>query len=118
MNKKVKFFFIHIMKLFEEIETRRIQNPSSSFLIALKEKILNVLKTSLNSQELKYFPEVHDQVKKLVKDHLKPFTPSDQFQTILTQLNNCKDFMKENKKNCPESKELLLYLSMFLKEIN
>lgn len=118
MNKKVKFFFIHIIKLFEEIESRRAQNPSSSFLIEAKEKIINVLKTSLNSQELKYFPDVYDQIKSIVKDHLKPFTPSEQFKTILTQLNNCKTFMKENKKSYPESKELLMYLSMFLKEIN
>lgn len=53
MNKKVKFFFIHIIKLFEEIEARRTQNPSSSFLIEAKEKIMNVLKEALSSPEVK-----------------------------------------------------------------
>lgn len=118
MNKKVKFFFIHIIKLFEEIESRRAQNPSSSFLIEAKEKIINVLKEALTSPELKYFPDVYEQIKSIVKDHLKPFTPSSQFNGVLVLLNRCKDFMKENKRLHPEIKDLYSYLSLIVKEIN
>lgn len=118
MNKKVKFFFIHIIKLFEEIEARRNQNPSSSFLIEAKEKVINVLKEALRSPELKYFPDVYEQIKSIVKEHLKPFTPSDQFNGVLVLLNDCKSFMKAHKKHYPEIKDLYTYMSLIVKEIN
>lgn len=118
MNTHIHVLFTQMIQLFAYIEERRTQYPSSPFLVEAKEKLISALQLALKSPEIQRFPEIHHQIKGIVKEYFKPFTPSEPFKEVLIKLKDFNSFLKiKYLKDDEEIKNFSNNLSSFLKKM-
>lgn len=118
MNTQIHLLFTQMIELFAHIEERRTQNPSSPFLSEAKEKLISALQLALKSPEIHRFPDLHHQIKGIVKEYFKPFTPSEPFKEVLKNLKDFQSFLKiKYLRDDEEIKNFSNQLSSFLKKI-